>query len=286
MSDWKTIRNMPPLSADEREVLLHSSTEVPFTGKYWDFWENGVYLCRQCGAALFRSQAKFRSGCGWPSFDAEIPDAVARKPDGAREEIACGNCGGHLGHVFTGERLTPKDTRHCVNSLSVAFVPSERAAFAGGCFWGVEDFFSSREGVFAAISGYSGGVTAAPTYQEVCSGVTGHAESVLIEYDPAIAAFRALAQDFFEIHDPAQLNRQGPDSGTQYRSAIFYQNDAQREIALELADYLKGLGIDTVTEIAPMVNFYQAEDYHQHFFAKNPSRRCLSCRKRKEIAWK
>lgn len=287
MSDWKAVRDMPRLTDEESNVLLHAATEAPFAGKYWDFWESGVYLCRQCGAALYSSEAKFRSDCGWPSFDSEIPDAVGRRPDadGLRVEIVCANCKGHLGHVFEGERFTPKNTRHCVNSLSIVFTPSCRALFGGGCFWGVEDFFSSREGVFAATSGYAGGGTANPTYQEVCSGDTGHAESVLVEYDPAIVSYRELAQNFFEIHDPTQPNRQGPDFGTQYRSALFYFDEEQKNIALELVDHLKGLGKNVVTEIVPMTNFYPAEGYHQHFFAKNPARRQSSCHRHREIVW-
>lgn len=287
MNDWKSIREMPPLTAEEREVLLHAATELPFAGKYWDFWEEGVYLCRQCGAALYSSRAKFRSDCGWPSFDAEIPDAVERRtdPDGVRTEIVCANCKGHLGHVFEGEGFTPRNTRHCVNSLSVVFKPANTALFAGGCFWGVEDFFSSREGVFAATSGYTGGETENPTYQEVCTGDTGHAESVLIEYDPVVVSYRELARNFFEIHDPTLLNYQGPDFGTQYRSAIFYFDEEQRQIAAELTDYLRGFGRDVVTEIVPATNFYPAEGYHQHFFAKNPRRRQSSCHRHREIVW-
>lgn len=287
MNGWKPVRNMPPLSAEEREVLLSAATEVPFAGKYWDFWEQGVYLCRQCGAALYSSAAKFRSDCGWPSFDAEIPDAVERRtdPDGLRTEIVCSNCKGHLGHIFEGEGYTPRNTRHCVNSLSVSFRPGERALFAGGCFWGVEDFFSSREGVFAATSGYAGGETENPTYQEVCAGDTGHAESVLVEYDPAVVSYRELAQNFFEIHDPTQLNYQGPDFGTQYRSAIFYFSEEQRQIAVRLADYLRELGKNVVTKIEPVTNFYPAEGYHQHFFSKHPARRQGSCHRHREIVW-
>ena len=287
MSDWKAIRNMPPLSSEEREVLLNAATEMPFAGRYWDFWERGVYLCRQCGATLYSSEAKFRSDCGWPSFDAEIPDAVKRRPDpdGFRTEIVCANCGGHLGHVFEGENFTPKNVRHCVNSLSITFMPSACALFAGGCFWGVEDFFSSHEGVFAAVSGYAGGETPNPSYQEVCTGDTGHAESVWIEYDSAVVSYRELAQHFFEIHDPTQLNYQGPDFGTQYRSAVFYFDEEQRKVAVQLVDFLKSLGKNVVTEITPMTNFYPAEDYHQHFFAKNPARRQSSCHRHREIVW-
>lgn len=287
MNAWETILEMKPLSGEDRAVLLDASTEPPFAGKYWDFWQKGVYLCRQCGNALYSSGAKFKSECGWPSFDAGIPDAVERRPDrdGLRNEIVCANCKGHLGHVFEGEGYTEKNTRHCVNSLSIEFRPSGQALFAGGCFWGVEDYFSSRSDVFAAISGYAGGDTENPTYHQVCEGDTGHAESVLIEYDPAAVSYRDLARSFFEIHDATQLNYQGPDRGTQYRSVIFYFDQEQRETALELVDYLKGLGKKVVTEVVPVINFYQAEDYHQHYFTKNPAGRQSSCHRHREILW-
>ena len=115
-----------PLSAEERQVIEQKGTERPFTGEYDDFYEEGVYICRRCNAELYRSDDKFDAHCGWPAFDQEVPGAVNRlpDPDGQRIEIECTNCGGHLGHVFLGERFTEKDTRHCVNSLSMKFVPT------------------------------------------------------------------------------------------------------------------------------------------------------------------
>jgi len=119
--------NLKQLTPEEEQVIVHKGTEMPFTGKYYAFWEKGTYVCKRCGAKLYRSENKFEANCGWPSFDDEIPGAVKRlpDPDGRRTEIQCVNCGAHLGHVFTGEHFTQKDTRHCVNSMSMDFIPDK-----------------------------------------------------------------------------------------------------------------------------------------------------------------
>jgi peptide methionine sulfoxide reductase msrA/msrB len=286
-------RAMPPLSEEEKRVILHKGTEAPFTGKYWKHAARGTYVCRQCGAPLYRSDSKFDSGCGWPSFDQELSGAVKRQPDadGRRTEILCAACGGHLGHVFLGEGLTPKDTRHCVNSVSLAFIaekdrPSdppmvkggarvERAIFAGGCFWGVEHHFTHLPGVLSARSGYIGGSTTEPTYPQVCTGKTGHAEAVEVTYDPAKVTYEQLARLFFEIHDPTEVNRQGPDAGTQYRSAVFYLNDAQKQTVEKLMAELRQKGYRVATQVVPAGTFWPAEEYHQKYIDKHPER--VSC---------
>ncbi|MBI5833674.1 MAG: bifunctional methionine sulfoxide reductase B/A protein [Armatimonadetes bacterium] len=269
---------MPPLNAEESYVIRDKGTERPFVGKYTDTVTPGIYVCRQCGAALYESTAKFRSECGWPSFDDEIPLAVKRQrdADGRRTEILCATCDGHLGHVFEGERLTDKNVRHCVNSLSIVLRPSTQpvqwAVFAGGCFWGVEHYFKSAPGVLTVESGYTGGTVASPTYQQVCTGTTGHAEAVRIGFDPGKTTYEQLAKLFFEIHDPTTLNRQGPDAGTQYRSAVFYRDAAQKQAVDKLVGQLKGLGYAVVTELAPAGPFYTAELYHQNYLALHPGR--------------
>jgi peptide methionine sulfoxide reductase msrA/msrB len=262
-----------PLTPEEERVIAHKGTEPPFSGEYDDFFVPGVYTCRRCGAMLYRSQDKFNAGCGWPAFDDEIPGAVHREPDadGRRTEITCANCGGHLGHVFLGEKHTPKDTRHCVNSLSLRFIPDERvqygrAIFAGGCFWGVEYYMRRQPGVIATTVGYTGGATERPTYEQVCSHTTGHAEAIEALYDPARVSYEQLARLFFEIHDPTQSDGQGPDLGPQYRSEVFYLDEEQKSTAERLIAELRAKGYDVVTQVTKAATFWPAEEYHQDYY--------------------
>jgi len=265
------------LTPEEERVIVHKGTEAPFTGIFDKFNEKGTYTCKRCGAKLFESVDKFDSGCGWPAFDDAIPGTVKEIPDadGMRTEIVCANCGAHLGHVFRGERLTDKNTRYCVNSISMNFTPVDkkvdtaRAYFAGGCFWGTEYYLQQQDGVISTSVGYMGGHGDNPTYREVCDGNTGYAETVEVLFDPDKTDFETLARLFFEIHDPTQMNRQGPDVGDQYRSAIFYVDDAQKQTVENLIGLLKNNGYKVVTEVAKAGKFWPAEDYHQDYYEKN-----------------
>ena len=255
-------QNMKPLTPEEERVIVRKGTEAPFSGKYYLHDEDGTYRCRRCGAPF------------------------------------CARCGAHLGHVFTGEGFTAKNTRHCVNSLSLDFVPAaiptmpvaepaaasaekpentssaeppksvqtERAIFAGGCFWGVEYMLGKVDGVKSIRSGYIGGHTENPTYEQVCSHKTGHAEAVEVEFDPSKVSYETLARLFFEIHDPTQLDGQGPDLGDQYRSEIFYTTPEQKEVAERLIRILKEKGYSVVTDVTPASRFWPAEQYHQNYY--------------------
>jgi peptide methionine sulfoxide reductase msrA/msrB len=273
--------NYNKLTPEEENVILNKGTERPWTGEYTDHKEKGTYTCKQCDAPLYLSEDKFDSHCGWPSFDDEIEGAVLQIPDrdGMRTEIVCANCGGHLGHVFLGEGFTEKDTRHCVNSISMNFVPAvqelgrntSRAIYAGGCFWGVEYFLQQKNGVISVTSGYIGGKTDNPTYKEVCNENTGHAEAVEVVFDPNLVSYEELTRLFFEIHDPTHVNRQGPDIGEQYRSEIFYVDDEQKKVAENLISILKGKGFNVATKVTKATTFWPAEDYHQDYYENKGS---------------
>lgn len=270
-------REYNKLTAEEEAVLIHKGTEPPFKGFYTDYEEKGLYICKQCEAPLFRSEYKFHSGCGWPSFDSQIDGAIAEHtdPDGRRTEIVCANCGAHMGHVFRGEKMTGKNTRHCVNSISMKFIPeseTETAVFAGGCFWGVQHYFRKLVGVYTTRVGYTGGTTENPTYKDVCYKDTGHYEAIEVLFNPKKVSYEELTKLFFEIHDPEQKNGQGPDIGDQYLSAVFCRNAAQRAVADKLINILKNKGMDVATEILDAETFWEAEDYHQNYYAKKGSK--------------
>ncbi len=166
------------------------------------------------------------------------------------------------------------DKKHYNNSLSLIFAPNKKdpdkakAYFAGGCFWGVEHLFKHKDGVTSAISGFMGGSTANPSYQDVTQGKTGHLEVVEVTYDLAKVSYEKLVKFFFEIHDPTQTNGQGPDIGEQYLSTIFYEKDDEKKIVQKLINILKTKGNKIVTKVLPAQTFWKAEEYHQNYYDK------------------
>jgi peptide methionine sulfoxide reductase msrA/msrB len=265
------------LNAEEQHILKNKGTEEPFTGEYNEHFEAGIFICRACENPLYESNTKFNSGCGWPSFDDELEGAIVRHEDLSggrnRTEICCARCNGHLGHVFRGEQITEKNTRHCVNSLSIKFILHnhlETATFGAGCFWHVEKIFRQTKGVYLANSGYMGGDTLNPTYKEICIGDTNHAEVVNINFNPKVISYIDLLEIFWKNHNPTTLNQQGADIGTQYRSVIFYYSDLQKVSAEKSVEELQGnFSKPIVTQIIAKDKFYRAEEYHQNYLNKN-----------------
>lgn len=284
-TQWK--QELPELNY---KILREGGTERAFTGIYTDKFDKGLYRCFACGAPLFRSDTKYNHGCGWPSFTEPVSEnAVVYIPDYSygmsRTEIRCASCGSHLGHVFD-DGPEPEGKRYCINSASLQFIPekedkimkkegSTTAIFAAGCFWGVEYKFSKETGVISTDVGYTGGTVINPSYQLVCTDMTGHAEAVKVEFDPAKTGFEKLVRLFFEIHDPTQVNRQGPDTGTQYRTAIFYTDESQKAIAEKVIKELqKNYDKPIATQIVPAGAFYMAEEYHQEYIKKKGGDSC------------
>lgn len=261
------------LTPEEESVIIHKATERPYTGEYINNKKEGVYVCKKCDTPLYTSSDKFESHCGWPSFDDEIKGAVKRipDPDGMRTEIVCAKCGAHLGHVFINEGFTPKNTRHCVNSISLKFIPANNkniktAYFASGCFWGTEYYFMKAKGVKDTTVGFMGGHLDNPTYEEVCQKSTGHLETTEIKYDPTETSYGDMLKLFFETHDFTQTNGQGPDIGPQYLSCIFYSNEEEKKLAERYIKILEDKGYKVATTLKPTSKFWKAEEYHQQYY--------------------
>ena len=267
------------LSPECRRIICEQGTEPPFSGVYEETSGPGSYLCRRCGLALFRTPQQFNAGCGWPAFDDPIPGTVgeSQDSDGQRTEIHCMRCQGHLGHVFHGERFTAKNTRHCVNSLSLDFVPdlevfdTDEALVAGGCFWGVDYFMGRIPGVLKVDVGYTHGSLDKPSYRDICRGDTGHYEATRIVFDREKISYKDILKHFFEIHDPTQIDGQGPDRGLQYQSAIFYYHAGQKKDAEDLIALLEKNGYVVVSRVLAAKIFWKAEEEHQAYYDKHQS---------------
>jgi len=304
-AEWQKL-----LTPEQYRILRQKGTERAFSGDY-DNHEKGTYLCAGCGIDLFSSETKFDSGTGWPSFYKPIENHITTEVDSSlfttRTEVLCARCGGHLGHVFD-DGPKPTGLRYCMNAGAMQFEKAQtkeqpkaaakaddskeqakaavkpeapkklaKATFGAGCFWGVEATFRKVEGVSNTAVGFLGGTMKNPTYEDVCRGTTGHAEVVEVEYDPSQVTYDQLLDVFWENHDPTTLNRQGPDVGDQYRSAIFFHTPEQEAAAkASMASLQKSSKVrdPIVTEITPVSTFYKAEEYHQQYLEKKGLASC------------
>lgn len=286
-AEWKKV-----LSPDLYAVAREADTERAFTGTMWSSETKGTYYCAACGLKLFKSDQKFVSSCGWPSFfEQDNKNSIIFKDDNSfgmhRIEALCGRCNSHLGHLFD-DGPEPTGKRYCMNAISLDFVPDaienkataqtgtnlETIVLGGGCYWCVEAVYEQLDGVEKVVSGFAGGTVPNPSYELVCTGTTGAAEVVEITYDKSKTSLDEIFKVFFTVHDPTTLNRQGADIGTQYRSVIFYKDEEQKKAAQNIIDELNDAKVynsKIVTTLEPFKAFYKAKDYHQNYYQNNKS---------------
>ena len=274
------------LTEEQYRVTRQAGTERPFSSEMCQRFEPGKYACVCCGTLLFDSAEKFDSGTGWPSFTQPVDEnAIAYNVDSShgmvRVETVCNICDAHLGHVFP-DGPEPSGLRYCINAVALQKVSDDepvaveedaeiaKATFGGGCFWCTEAVFQRIKGVKDVVSGYSGGTVVDPTYHQVCTGQTGHAEVIEVDYDPNVVSFEEIIRVHLGTHNPTTLNQQGADRGTQYRSVIFYRTDEEKAVAEKLiAEAESAYGQKVVTQVVPFEKFYAAEREHQNYYNRN-----------------
>lgn len=289
------------LTPEEFYVTQECGTEPPFKNRYWDNKEDGIYVDVVSGVPLFSSLDKYDSGSGWPSFTQPLAAQVIYEKEDLsfgrkRTEVRSKKADSHLGHVFNDGPQEAGGLRYCINSAALRFVSihelkdqgyeKELAAFlkagktvpelaylAGGCFWGMEELLRKLPGVLRTQVGYTGGAISQPTYREVSKGNTGHAEAVRVAFDPNVISYERILEEFFCIHDPTTMDRQGNDVGSQYRSAIFVKDETQESIVKKVVARINAAKVFSspiVTAIEKFKTWTPAEKDHQDYLQRNP----------------